>query len=123
MFHIILGGFVIHTAYLHTCGFCCLIGVQIIIQEQNIFYSGIHFFDGTYIDLGICLSSVKIVAGPYIVKQLPQAKQMLVDTPFTVTAIAEECGFSSVYHFCRAFRQRTGKTPTQYAAENRTYQL
>ena len=52
-----------------------------------------------------------------------KAKQLLVDTPFTVTAIAEECGFSSVYHFCRSFRQRTGKTPTQYAAENRTYQI
>ena len=55
--------------------------------------------------------------------RIRKAKQLLVDTPFTVTAIAEECGFSSVYHFCRSFRQRTGKTPTQYAAENRTYQI
>lgn len=55
--------------------------------------------------------------------RIRKAKQLLVDTPFTVTAIAEECGFSSVYHFCRAFRQRTGKTPTQYAVENRTYQI
>ena len=55
--------------------------------------------------------------------RIRKAKQMLVDTPFTVTAIAEECGFSSVYHFCRSFRQRTGKTPTQYAAENRTHQI
>ena len=58
-----------------------------------------------------------------LVVRIRKAKQMLIDTPFTVTAIAEECGFSSVYHFCRAFRQRTGKTPTQYAAENRTYQI
>ena len=55
--------------------------------------------------------------------RIRKAKQLLIDTPFTVTAIAEECGFSSVYHFCRSFRQRTGKTPTQYAAENRTYQI
>ncbi len=55
--------------------------------------------------------------------RIRKAKQLLTDTPFTVTAIAEECGFSSVYHFCRAFRQRTGKTPTQYAQENRTYQI
>lgn len=55
--------------------------------------------------------------------RIRKAKQLLVNTPFTVTAIAEECGFSTVYHFCRAFRQRTGKTPTQYAAENRTYQI
>ena len=55
--------------------------------------------------------------------RIRKAKQLLVNTPFTVTAIAEDCGFSSVYHFCRSFRQRTGKTPTQYAAENRTYQI
>lgn len=53
--------------------------------------------------------------------RIRKAKQLLVNTPFTVTAIAEDCGFSSVYHFCRSFRQRTGKTPTQYAVENRTY--
>jgi AraC-like DNA-binding protein len=55
--------------------------------------------------------------------RIRKAKHLLVDAPFTVTAIAEECGFSSVYHFCRSFRQRTGKTPTQYAAENRSYQI
>ncbi len=55
--------------------------------------------------------------------RIRKAKRLLTDTPFTVTAIAEECGFSSVYHFCRSFRQRTGKTPTQYAAENRIYQI
>lgn len=55
--------------------------------------------------------------------RIRKAKQRLVDTPFTVAAIAEECGFSSVYHFCRSFKQRTGMTPTQYATENKTYQI
>ena len=55
--------------------------------------------------------------------RIRKAKQLLINTPFTVTAIAEECGFSTVYHFSRAFRRRTGKTPTQYAAENRIYQI
>ena len=55
--------------------------------------------------------------------RIRKAKQRLVDTPFTVAAIAKECGFSSVYHFCHSFKQRTGKTPTQYAAENKTYQI
>lgn len=55
--------------------------------------------------------------------RIRKAKQMLVETPFTVATITEECGFSSVYHFCRSFKQRTGKTPTQYAAENKTYQI
>jgi AraC-like DNA-binding protein len=55
--------------------------------------------------------------------RLRKAKQLLVDTAFTVAAIAEECGFASVYHFCRAFKQRTGLTPTQYAAANRIHHI
>ena len=55
--------------------------------------------------------------------RIRKAKQMLIDTPFTVAVIAEECGFSSVYHFCRCFKQRTGQTPTQYASANRIYKI
>lgn len=55
--------------------------------------------------------------------RIRKAKQMLTDTPFTVTAIADACGFSSVYQFCRAFKARTGLTPTQYAAENRIFKI
>ena len=35
----------------------------------------------------------------------------------------EECGFSSVYHFCRAFKNKTGMTPTEYANLNKIYQI
>lgn len=55
--------------------------------------------------------------------RIRKAKQMLCDTPFTVSAIAEACGFASVYHFCRAFKQRTGATPTQYANKNRIFKI
>ena len=55
--------------------------------------------------------------------RIRKAKQMLRDTPFTIAAIAEACGFASVYHFCRAFKQRTGATPTQYANENRIFKI
>ena len=55
--------------------------------------------------------------------RIRKAKQMLIDTPFTVTAIAEECGFSSLYHFCRIFKQRTGLTPTQFTALNKIYKI
>lgn len=51
------------------------------------------------------------------------AKQLLEESPFTVSAISEKCGFTNPYHFCRTFKQRTGITPTQYAAENKTYQI
>lgn len=56
-------------------------------------------------------------------KRIEKAKQLLLDTPMTVTAIAESCGFTSVYHFCRAFKEKTGITPTQYAKGNRSYKL
>lgn len=55
--------------------------------------------------------------------RIRKAKQMLIDTSFSVTEIAEECGFSSLYHFCRAFKQRTGQTPSQYAITNRIFKI
>ena len=55
--------------------------------------------------------------------RIRKAKQMLCDTPFSVTTIAEECGFSNVYHFCRSFKQRTGLTPTQYATNNKVLKI
>ena len=55
--------------------------------------------------------------------RIRKAKQMLCDTPFTIVAISEACGFASVYHFCRVFKQRTGLTPTQYAVNNRVLKI
>ena len=55
--------------------------------------------------------------------RIQRAKQLLCETPYTVTAISELCGFSSPYHFCRVFRQRTGMSPTQYADQNRFCEL
>ena len=42
------------------------------------------------------------------------ARQMLGGSYASVTEVAEQCGFSGVYHFCRAFRAATGMTPTEY---------
>ena len=66
----------------------------------------------------------KITPKQYVLDiRIRKAKQMLRDTPLTVAAIAEACGFASVYHFCRAFKQRTGLTPTQYAVNNRVFKI
>ena len=51
--------------------------------------------------------------------RLQKAKQLLTDTPFSVTAVAEECGFSSVFHFCRAFKQKCGMTPSEFSRRYR----
>lgn len=47
--------------------------------------------------------------------RLRQAKQLLTDTALSVTEISQQCGFASVYHFCRLFKEKTGQTPTGYA--------
>ena len=56
-------------------------------------------------------------------KRLSRARELLVDTALSVTEVASACGFSSPYHFCRAFRQKTGTTPTEYARRNTVYQI
>ena len=55
--------------------------------------------------------------------RLQRAKELLVESNLKMTDIAEICGFSSVYHFCRAFKDRTGQTPTQYASANKIYNI
>ena len=50
--------------------------------------------------------------------RLERAKQLLTDTAFSVAAVSEECGFSSVYHFSRIFKQKTGITPSKFADQH-----
>lgn len=60
----------------------------------------------------------------YILKlRLRQAKHLLTNTSFTATAVAEQCGFSSVYYFSRLFKRETGLTPTQYARNNKIFKI
>ena len=46
--------------------------------------------------------------------RIRHAQQMLREGKESVTQVAEACGFSGVYHFCRAFKDETGETPTEY---------
>ena len=69
------------------------------------------------------LAQFKTTPKQYILDlRIQKAKQMLVETPFTVMAISEECGFTNPYHFSRVFKQRTGFTPRQYVAKNSVYE-
>ena len=52
--------------------------------------------------------------------RMKKARKLLVESRFNVSEIAEQCGFSSVYHFCRAFKKATSLTPTQYAFANKS---
>ena len=46
--------------------------------------------------------------------RIERAKDLLVNSTRPVALIAEEAGFSDVYHFNKQFKTRTGKTPSQY---------
>lgn len=70
------------------------------------------------------LSCYGITPKQYILNyRIERAKQLLTDTPNTVTKISEMCGFSSPYHFCRVFKTKAGIPPTQYAKENTVYKI
>lgn len=47
--------------------------------------------------------------------RMKKAKQMLRASNLAVTEIAYMCGFTSLYSFSRAFKDKTGKTPSEYA--------
>lgn len=47
-------------------------------------------------------------------KRLNRAKQLLNTTDFSITKIAEACGFSNQNYFIRAFKKHLGISPLQY---------
>ncbi len=47
--------------------------------------------------------------------RIKKAESLLHSEYLSVTAIAEQTGFSSVYHFSRSFKKATGYTPSAYA--------
>lgn len=55
--------------------------------------------------------------------RINKAKQLLSDGFIKVGAVAEKCGFSNQYHFCRLFKEKTGLTPTEYMKQNRIYKI
>lgn len=60
---------------------------------------------------GVLSTSVKkYVQG----KRIEKAKRLLAETPMSVGDISEDCGYSSIYQFCRSFKKITGYTPTEY---------
>lgn len=53
--------------------------------------------------------------------RIKKACKLLIESSASVSEIAEECGFSSVYHFCRSFKDNTGLTPSEYSKQNKSY--
>ena len=46
--------------------------------------------------------------------RIARAKRLLTATKLSVEQIAERCGYSSSYHFMRQFKEKSGRTPTEF---------
>ena len=46
--------------------------------------------------------------------RIDRAKRLLSSTNLTVKEIAERCGYNNEYNFMRQFKEKTGRTPTEY---------
>ena len=46
--------------------------------------------------------------------RLRYAKQLLLNYPYSITEIAEMCGYSNSYYFTNAFRRYSGMSPTEF---------
>lgn len=51
------------------------------------------------------------------------AKRYLSEGVLKINAVAERCGFTNQYHFCRVFKEKTGLTPTEYMNRHRIYKI
>lgn len=52
-----------------------------------------------------------------IVSRIERGKYLLATTDFSVTHIAQLCGYSTDIHFMRQFKQQTGLTPSEFRVQ------
>jgi AraC family carnitine catabolism transcriptional activator len=52
-------------------------------------------------------------SGLYLSFRLDRSRQLVQQTGMSVLAVAVACGFSSVSHFSRVYRQRFGLSPAK----------
>ena len=50
--------------------------------------------------------------------RIEESKRLLEEGISSISAVSDACGFSSVYHFSRAFKSATGITPTEYEQQS-----
>ena len=48
-----------------------------------------------------------------------EAKRLMRETEMNFSEIADKLGYCSVHHFSRTFKEKTGKTPGEYASNYR----
>ena len=50
--------------------------------------------------------------------RINQSKNLLINSDFNVTQIAEAVGFQSIHHFSNVFKKLVGMTPTEYKEQS-----
>lgn len=58
----------------------------------------------------IKLGTIKLTRKVTVTQQVRQQRRVDINPTY-------------LYHFCRAFKERIGITPTQYAKQNKTYRI
>jgi len=53
--------------------------------------------------------------------RIEAAKEMVAKDIFSLTAIAESCGFGNLHHFSKMFKKYTGIPPSQYVKHESSY--
>lgn len=53
--------------------------------------------------------------------RMQRAKQLLLNYSYSVTEIAEKCGYQNPYYFTNAFRKYTGKSPSDFRKYHFSY--
>jgi AraC-like DNA-binding protein len=53
--------------------------------------------------------------GQYIVNEkMKKARHLLIGTTYSITEIADRCGFENVYYFSNVFKKVHGISPAKY---------
>ena len=74
-------------------------------------------------DLGISVPSLKRLTQENCSKspiayfnelKMEEAKRLITESPLNITEIALRLGFSSVHHFSKTFKQKTGFSPSEF---------
>ena len=49
-------------------------------------------------------------------QRIALAKNYITQSSYSITEVAEICGYKNVEHFCRQFKKLTGMTPSEFRA-------
>ena len=85
---------------------CEVPDVGTMAEKMGMSYSGFQHFYKKMFGVGVMTD---VING-----RIEYAKRLLSTTNLTVAEVAEQCGYRNEYHFMRQFRQKVGKSPTEY---------